>query len=288
MVMSMTAFARSEARGPWGGLAWELRSVNHRYLELSIRLPEELRGLEPRVRELVGQRVGRGKVECSLRYHPEQASEPHLSINEALARQLAHASREIDGLLYNPAPVSSIEVLKWPGVLLSSRVDGEQLAAEAEQLLVAALDELMASRQREGAALRQLILQRCEAMQQIIQDLRIRLPQVMTSFRERLQTRLQEIKDQLDPTRLEQELLIFAQKADIDEELDRFETHLKEVTRVCAKGGSCGRRLDFLMQELNREANTTGSKSSDAETTRMAVELKVLIEQAREQVQNIE
>lgn len=288
MIMSMTAFARSEVRCELGALAWEIRSVNQRYLELTVRLPEELRALEPLIRERVGRSIARGKVECQLRYNPEQASEIELTVNEALARQLAHASREIGSMLYNPAPVSAMDVLRWPGVLHTARADVEAVSEKAMALLQDAMTELLATREREGEAMRQLIQQRCDAMRANIVALRTRLPQVMVAFRQRLEQRLAEIKDQIDPARLEQELLIFAQKADIDEELDRFETHLNEVDRVLDQGGSCGRRLDFLMQELNREANTTGAKSSDAETTRLAVELKVLIEQAREQVQNIE
>ncbi len=287
MIRSMTAFARGERHGEWGSLEMELRSVNHRYLEMSVRLPEELRFVEMAVRERIGARLGRGKVECRLSFHPS-AVHGELVINEELARQLAHASRVIDGMLYNPSAVNSMDILRWPDVLLPPKLDTELWKAQVLGLLEGVLEEFTATRVREGEQLKPLIEQRCDAIESLVAELRTHLPELTTRWRERIQERLAELKEELDPARLEQEMLLFAQKVDITEELDRLVTHVKEVRRVLGRDDPVGRRLDFLMQELNREANTIASKAADAETTQAAVELKVLIEQMREQVQNIE
>ena len=288
MIRSMTAFARQESQGEWGALQLELRTVNQRYLEISPRLAEELRPLEPKIRERLGQRLSRGKVECNLRYQPPQGSGSELALNLELVRQLAHASREIDGIIYNPAPINALEVLRWPGVIESSHIDPQQLGQETMALLERALDELAANREREGASLKQIILQRCDGADAVIQQVRRHLPAILDGQRQRLLARLHEARKELDPERLEQEMVILAQKTDVAEEMDRLATHLTEVRRVLDTDEPVGRRLDFLMQELNREANTLGAKSIDTETTRASVELKVLIEQMREQVQNIE
>ncbi len=288
MIRSMTAFARQEAQGEWGALQLELRSVNHRYLEVNPRLPEELRLLEPKIRERIGKQLGRGKVDCTLRYQPPSELAGELAVNLELVKKLAHASREVDGLIYNPAPVNSIEVLRWPGVLESASVDEGQLQGEALILLEKALVELNDTRRREGEKLKKIILQRCDAAEEVVAAVRQRLPEVLTGLRQRLQERLAELRQELDEGRLEQEMVMQAQKLDVDEEMDRLETHLAEVRRVLERDEPVGRRLDFLMQELNREANTLGSKSADSETTKASVELKVLIEQMREQIQNIE
>ncbi len=287
MIRSMTAFARGERHGEWGSVEIELRSVNHRYLEMSVRLPEELRFLEMAVRERMGTRLGRGKVECRLNFRPS-GSHSELVINEELARQLAHASRVIDGMLYNPSAVNSMDILRWPDVLLPPKLDTELWKEQVLGLLEEVLEEFTATRAREGEQLRPLIEQRCDAIEKVVAGLRAHLPELSLRWRERLLERLGELKEELDPSRLEQEMLMFAQKVDITEELDRLVTHVREVRRVLAQNEPVGRRLDFLMQELNREANTIGSKAGDAETTQAAVELKVLIEQMREQVQNIE
>lgn len=288
MIKSMTAFARRESRSEAGVMSWELRSVNQRFLDIGTRLPEEMRFLEPQVRELIGRYVSRGKLECQLRYQPGEDAAGGFSVNEALARQLAHASRQIDSVLYSPAPVSSMELMKWPGVLQVKAPDMEQIQAQATALLEEALEALVEARAREGAGLQQVLEQRRAAMQQLVDQMRQRLPEVRQAFRDRIGQRLGELKDQLDAARLEQEVVLLVQKADIDEELDRLQMHLDEAARILAEGGSCGRRLDFLMQEFNREANTIASKSPDRGITAAALELKVLIEQAREQVQNIE
>ncbi|HFC52921.1 MAG TPA: YicC family protein [Gammaproteobacteria bacterium] len=287
MVRSMTAFARAERHGDSGSLDLELRSVNHRYLEMSLRLPEELRFLEMDLRERIGARLGRGKVECRIGYHPSAAGQ-ELLVDEDLARQVANASRAIDAMLYNPSAVSSMEILRWPGVLQPPRLESGELREQLLDLLDRALDELIATRAREGEQLGALIERRCGAVEEVVEQLRGHLPEVAREMRQRLQERLSEVREELDPARLEQEMLLFAHKMDVSEELDRLMAHVREVRHVLQQERPMGRRLDFLMQELNREANTLASKAADARTTRAAVDLKVLIEQMREQVQNIE
>jgi uncharacterized protein (TIGR00255 family) len=284
----MTAFARQEAQGEWGALQLELRAVNHRYLEVNPRLPEELRPLEPKLREGISRQLSRGKVDCTLRYQPPGELAGELALNLELVKKLAHASREIDTLIYNAAPVNSFEVLRWPGVLESSGIDEGTLQSEALALLDKALAELNDNRLREGEQLRTIILQRCDSASAVVTGVRRRLPEVLAGVRQRLRDRLAELRQELDEGRLEQEMVLQAQRLDVDEEMDRLETHLAEVRRVLERDEPVGRRLDFLMQELNREANTLGSKSADSETTKASVELKVLIEQMREQIQNIE
>ncbi len=287
MIHSMTAFARRESQGDWGSFTIELRSVNHRYLELALRLPEEVRMLEPRIRDKINQSLGRGKVDCNIRYQAP-AEYATLEINRELVTQLAHITREIDGILYNAAPVNSFDVLRWPGVLQQPTPEPEQVHAAAMSLLDAALGELIETRRREGDKLKELISQRCAAMAEIVGQVNTRRPEVLARARERLDARLAELRGELDQARLEQELVLLAQRLDVEEELDRLNAHLDEVRRVLEQKEPVGRRLDFLMQELNREANTLSSKSQDVDTTRYAVDLKVLIEQMREQVQNIE
>jgi uncharacterized protein (TIGR00255 family) len=288
MIRSMTAFARKENQGEWGALQLELRSVNHRYLEVNPRLPEELRVLEPKLRERIAKRLGRGKVDCNVRYQTPHSGADGLTLNLELVKQLAHATREVDNILYNAAPVSSLEVMRWPGVLESSGVDEEQLQAALLGLLDQALEEMNENREREGEKLKEIILQRCDAIDTVVAQVRQRLPEILAAVRKRLEDRLAELKQELDPARLEQEMVLLTQKLDVDEEMDRLATHITEVRHVLEAREPVGRRLDFLMQELNREANTLGSKSADSETTKASVELKVLIEQMREQIQNIE
>jgi uncharacterized protein (TIGR00255 family) len=288
MLRSMTAFARREARADWGTAVWELRSVNHRYLEVAVRLPEDQRGIEPEVRARLAERLRRGKVECGLRVAPGPGSVGPLRINRALAEQVARASREVDQLLYNPAPVHSLDVLRWPGVLETEAPDADALAAALLELLDQALVELVATRAREGDRIRGFIEARLGEMEPIIARVRERAPGLVSAGRDRLRQRLADLRAEVDGQRLEQELALLAQRMDVSEELDRLSLHVDEVRRVLREGGTVGRRLDFLMQELNREANTLGSKSGDPDTTRAAVDLKVLIEQVREQVQNVE
>ena len=288
MTRSMTAFARHDTQQPWGELVWELRSVNHRYMEATVRMPEELRVLEPKVRERLGQTLKRGKVEANLRYRAAGESSAELSVNLELAKRLADASRKVDALLYNPSPVNSLELMRWPGVVEQCGADMAPVREQTLALLDEALTTLVATREREGAQLAQLIIERLDGIEQVVANVRERLPEVIAGLRIRLRQRFDELLEQVDPDRLEQELMLFANKVDVDEEMDRLAAHVAETRRVLQGDGAMGRRLDFLMQEMNREANTLGSKSADVATTRASVDLKVLIEQVREQVQNIE
>lgn len=288
MLRSMTAFARQEARADWGAALWELRSVNHRYLDIVVRLPEELRALETKVREQVAARLRRGKVEGFLRFQAMPGLGTAIEVNSELAEQLAHASREIDQMLYNPAPVHSLDVLRWPGVVVTPSLDLEVIGTAVLAVLGRALDEMVQTRSREGEKIAAFLAERLNKVPPLLASVRERLPAVIQGMRDKLYARLAELKAEVDEQRLEQEIVIFAQKVDVAEELDRVEAHVAEVRRVLGQDQPVGRRLDFLMQELNREANTLSSKSADAETTRVAVELKVIIEQMREQVQNVE
>ncbi len=288
MIRSMTAFARSERTEDWGTAYWELRSVNNRYLDVSPRLPEEMRAIESAVRERVRGRLSRGKVDCTLRLSLDTESDASLELNLNLARRVAEATREIDALLHDPARVSAIDVLRWPGVVQTRSPDIDTLGKAVLELLDEALGGLVTTREREGQHITGLLTQRCDEIQAIVGNVRERLPEVLEACRQRLRDRLAEFAEQLNEERLEQEMAMVAQKTDVAEELDRLDAHVKEVQRVVDKEQPAGRRLDFLMQELNREANTLGSKSIDTETTRASVDLKVLIEQMREQIQNVE
>jgi uncharacterized protein (TIGR00255 family) len=288
MIRSMTAFARSERTEDWGTAYWELRSVNNRYLDVSPRLPEEMRAIESAVRERVRGRLSRGKVDCTLRLSLDTESDASLELNLNLARRVADATREIDALLHDPARVSAIDVLRWPGVVQTRSPDIDTLGKAVLELLDEALGGLVTTREREGQHITGLLTQRCDEIQAIVGNVRERLPEVLEACRQRLRDRLAEFAEQLNEERLEQEMAMVAQKTDVAEELDRLDAHVKEVQRVVDKEQPAGRRLDFLMQELNREANTLGSKSIDTETTRASVDLKVLIEQMREQIQNVE
>jgi uncharacterized protein (TIGR00255 family) len=288
MIKSMTAFARVQHSEKFGTLTWELRSVNHRYLEVTCRMPEDLRGLEGRVREIVNKRLKRGKVECNLRFKPELATDTGIVINEAFVKSVITACQIINDKLHQPSDISAIDVLSWPGVVAEAEVDQRPVIEATEKLLDQALDQLIANREREGEQMRVMIQQRCESMKAFTDGVRARLPEINQRYREKLLARLEELKAQPDMERLDHELVYLAQKMDVDEELDRLNAHLKELCDVLERDEAIGRRLDFLMQELNREANTLGSKSADITTTQASVELKVLIEQMREQIQNIE
>lgn len=287
MVQSMTAFARVEQNGAYGTLSWELRSVNHRYLEPHLRLPDTLREVEGTVREALRNGLSRGKVECTLKL-TESASEQSLHVNQERAQQLIQAAEQISQLIAQPAALNPLEVLAWPGVLSTQSVDSQAINSAAIELFRSALTQLKESRGREGTDLARLISERLDAIQNEVLVLRDLVPQMLELQRQKILTRCQEMQIELDPQRLEQELVILAQKSDVAEELDRLATHITEVHRVLKAGGAIGRRLDFLMQELNREANTLGSKAIDTRSTQAAVNIKVLIEQMREQVQNIE
>jgi uncharacterized protein (TIGR00255 family) len=285
---SMTAFARHEAGTPWGALTWELRSVNHRYLDIALRLPEELRSLEPRCRELINARLARGKVDGTLRFQPNEAAAGQIEMNAEQVQRLLAAADQLRSHTPDVAALRAIDVLRWPGVIRAAALDVESLGAAALESLSATLAELVATRNREGTRLQEFMLARLQSMDEEVAKAKLLLPEATRLFRERLEARLKDLKQQLDPARLEQEIVLFAQKADVTEEIDRLTAHFAEIRRVFAQPGPAGRRLDFLMQELNREANTLSSKSTDTRLTNVAVELKVLIEQMREQVQNIE
>lgn len=287
MVHSMTAFARAERAGAQGTLSWELRSVNHRYLEPQLRLPDAFRDLESAVRDALRQAVSRGKVECTLRFTEESAGRP-LQVDRERAAQLVAAAEIVAGLIQQPAALNPLEVLAWPGVLVADASDPQALNTAAIELFAEALRELKGGRDREGAELARLIDERLDAMSAEVATLRTLIPQMLASQRQKVLDRFADMRAELDPQRLEQEMVLLAQKSDVAEELDRLATHVTEVRRVLKAGGAAGRRLDFLMQELNREANTLGSKAFDPRSTQAAVNLKVLIEQMREQVQNIE
>ena len=287
MVHSMTAFARVEGAGANGTLSWELRSVNHRYLEPHLRLPEAFRDLEGAVREGLRQGLSRGKVECTLRFNEESGGKS-LQVDSTRASQLISAAEQVAALIQQPAPLNPLEVLAWPGVLVADAADPQALNAAALALFEQALAELKNGRGREGAELAKLLNERLDSIQEEVAALRVLVPEMLSNQRQKIETRFAEMQAELDPERLEQELVLLAQKSDVAEELDRLNTHVSEVRRVLKAGGAAGRRLDFLMQELNREANTLGSKAFDPRSTQAAVNLKVLIEQMREQVQNIE
>ena len=285
MIRSMTAYATIERATPWGSLSAEMRSVNHRYLELSLRSPDELRGAEPALRERVAQRLQRGKVELGLRFRASQGGE--MALNTELLDRLGHMAIEAHKR-FPQLQVEFAQLLQFPGVLQRAEVDPAALQAEA----VAAVDELLESfteaRQREGEKLAALMRERLDAMEQHVAAVRGWMPEIRSALEQRLRDRLDALREASDNGRLEQELVLGLSKIDVEEELDRLGVHISEGRRVLALSEPVGRRLDFLMQEFNREANTLGSKSVDARSTQVAVELKVLIEQLREQVQNIE
>ncbi len=282
----MTAYASVEADTARGSLSFELRSVNHRWLELGLRLPDELRALEPALRERVSSRLGRGKVDLSLRWKP-RADAAAITLDAALTARLAETAH----LLAAKFPVLQVDftsLLGWPGLLLEEPLDRQGLSDASLDLLDRGLDELIATREREGARLGAFLGERLDAIERITGAVRAHLPALRQALRARLDARLAELRQPLDPGRLEQEVVLQLQRLDVDEELDRLDAHIAEARRIAGLAEPIGRRLDFLMQEFNREANTLGSKAADAETTSAAVELKVLIEQMREQVQNLE
>jgi uncharacterized protein (TIGR00255 family) len=290
MIRSMTGFSRTESAAPWGAVAWEVRSVNHRYLETGLRLPEELRALEGRFRQQVAARLKRGKVDCTLRIRWEGADSREMALDLELAQRVIEAAERIRGQGQSLALPGTIDVLRWPGVVREQERDLEPVAELAGSALALALDELDAARCREGERLGEALAERCTAIALLASQVRAVLPSIRDGLRARLLERLAALDLETDPQRLEQELAIQLGKVDVDEELDRLGSHIAEVRRILGAGDeeANGRRLDFLMQEFNREANTLGSKSVDSETTRIAVDMKVLIEQMREQVQNIE
>ncbi|MGE0114523.1 MAG: YicC/YloC family endoribonuclease [Steroidobacteraceae bacterium] len=284
----MTGFARRECQGAWGTLVCELRTVNHRFLEVSLRLPEELRALDSELRQLIAAALRRGKVDASLYLKTSAAATQLNDINQELLKQLASRIAEVRSTVSADAPLSALDLLRWPGVLKEAERDASPLLTAAGTLLEETLVALNQMRHREGGRIHELIVQRCDAIATQVQLVKTRLPEIAARQRERMLARLATLNAQIDHERLEQELVIFAHKMDVDEEMDRLTSHLVEIRNAIVSTEPAGRRLDFLMQELNREANTLSSKSQDADTTRAAVELKVVIEQMREQIQNVE
>jgi len=288
MIRSMTGFARTETVTSEGQLLWELRSVNHRYLEAQIKLPEALRAIEPDARALIARAVRRGKLDASLMLRSVGERPLHVTLNTELARDLIGHAQTLAAVIGKTAPLDPVDILRWPGVLHEQDASLEALHPAALEALGRAVAELGASREREGARLHELLESRCAEILVRVAAVRARLPAVLAAIRERLTERVKSLVANADPERLEQELVLIAQKLDVSEELDRLEAHVAEFRATMGKEEAAGRRLDFLLQEFNREANTLASKSADAETTRHAVDLKVLIEQMREQVQNVE
>lgn len=287
MIHSMTAFARTETHHAGATLVWEIRSVNQRYLDLHPRLPEALKAIESPVRDLCRQHLNRGKVELSLRLHHQQ-QEQQIAVNQPLLEQLNEALLVLRNQVQNPAPTNLTELLQYPGLLEQEEADYTALTAPALKALERALQELRQARAREGEALAGFIQQRLTAMDEHMAIVEQAVPQILAAQQQRLRDRIAEVVENIDQDRLEQELVTLANRMDVAEEIDRLKAHQQEAKRILAEGGAVGRRLDFLMQEFNREANTLASKSTDSRTTNAAVELKVLIEQMREQVQNIE
>ncbi len=287
MIRSMTAFASAESETAHGALSIELRSVNHRYLELSPRLPDDLRSFEPHLRDVLNARLSRGKVDISVRLKPAATRSAALAVDEDLLARLAESAQSLVARVPT-LRVDFTSLLNWPGVLRDQATDVEGLRFEAERLLGEALAEFIATREREGARLAVFLQERLDAIEAIVAGVREHLPEVRIAARARLDLRLAEIKQPADPGRIEQEIVLQLQRMDVDEELDRLTSHIAEARRIFGVREAVGRRLDFLMQEFNREANTLGSKAADPRTTKAAVELKVLIEQMREQVQNLE
>jgi uncharacterized protein (TIGR00255 family) len=288
MIASMTGFARRETSGAWGTLVCELRSVNHRFLEAGFRLPDELRASEGEFRARLARQLRRGKVDCTVSYRRAQGAGSTLEVDAAALERVLAAVKVVARSLPDSGTLSALDVLRWPGVLREESASGEELLSAAQALFAATLDELIAARAREGERLREVLEQRCTGLEALVGAVRARLPEVQARVRARLNERVAELSASVDPERMEQELAVILQRLDVDEELERLSGHIEEVRRVIGGGEPAGRRLDFLMQELNREANTLSSKSQDLETTRVAVDMKVLIEQMREQVQNAE
>jgi uncharacterized protein (TIGR00255 family) len=284
----MTGFARETADTEIGALTWEIRAVNHRYLDVQFRLPEQMRAHEQAFRQAVAASLNRGKVECTLHFLRAFDQQAELQINTELVELIGTRIKEMSAVLPATGAVNPFDVLRWPGVVEQADVDSEPLFEAALPLLQDALKAINAMRASEGSRIAEMLDSRCADIASISQSVRARMPEVLDAARTKQRERIDKLDVQADPARLEMELALIAQKLDVDEELDRLDSHLTEIRDIVKRDEPVGRRLDFLMQELNREANTLGSKSNDTETTRASVELKVLIEQMREQIQNVE
>ncbi len=288
MIFSMTGYAAATQEMPYGSFNLEIRSVNNRYLDIQLRLPDDFRKLEPAMRELLTKQLNRGKVECRLNFSPSANTENSRQLDQALLEKLLQLEQTIKTHHPTASSLTVAEILKWPGILGSDTTPGEETDEICMTLLQTALDDLKAARIREGNKLKSVLLERIGQMRQLLQTASPRIPALIAAFEEKLRTRLEEVLGNNEDERIHQEITLFAGKIDVDEELSRLQAHLDEVERIIHKGGGAGKQLDFMMQELHREANTIGSKSVDLEITRISMELKVIIEQMREQVQNIE
>lgn len=287
MIYSMTAFARRELKADWGTAVWEVRSVNQRFLETYFRLPEQFKSMEPVLRERFRKQLQRGKVECSLRFIANDAAVGNLNLNESLAKQVMKAADWVQSHGQS-AGVNPLDVLRWPGVISAEENDMDSIQAEVLAEFDLTLTDFIASRATEGSNLKAMIEQRLDGISGEVEKVTAHMPDVIKWQREKIQARFEDAKIELDPARVEQEMVMLAQKVDVAEELDRLLSHISETQKILKKGGAVGRRLDFMMQEFNRESNTLGSKSINTDITQSAVELKVLIEQMREQIANIE
>tara|TARA_A100001011_G_scaffold354094_1_gene396204 strand:- start:291 stop:1142 length:852 start_codon:yes stop_codon:yes gene_type:complete len=283
----MTAFARNRSEQGWGTISCEIRSLNHRFLETSFRLPESFRQAENSLREIARARLNRGKVDCSIQLILTENNNL-LQANIPLAKRYIDVAETLSNEIQNPAPLSALEVMRWPGIIIDKELNTDKIEKEVIQLFKNTIDQLLEGRAREGEKLTEMILFRLLNMEEQIRKIKIDLPKILESQRTRLTERLAQLKKDLDNDRVEQEMVLVANRADVNEELDRLEAHIFEVRRTLKSKEAIGRRLDFLMQELNREANTLGSKSIAGVTTQASIELKVSIEQMREQIQNIE
>ncbi len=288
MLHSMTGFARQSSESALGTLTWELRAVNHRYLDISFKMPDELKAHEPALRQVVGDKLKRGKVECAFHFRRMVDKSGDMQLDMELIELLSSRINDVSSVLRNSGRVDPLDIMRWPGVMQQPQVDVEPLLAEALSLLESAVDAMATMRASEGERIGAMLESRCAEIETLATGVRERMPEVREAMRTRQRERLDKLDVSADPERLEVEIALLLQKIDVDEELDRLDSHLAEIRDAMQRDDAVGRRLDFLMQELNREANTLASKAADSETTKAAVELKVLIEQMREQVQNVE
>ena len=288
MILSMTGYASQESNTMNGVLQVELRAVNHRYLELQLKLDDSCRGLEAQVRELLNAKLGRGKIDCRINLAPDISSNTTQTLNYMVIQQIAISTNEVSKYFPNAQPVNVLDILRMPGVVASNAIDTEMLETDLKKLLLAVIDDLIDARSREGTKLKTMILERLTEIESLVAKVKPMLPLLTKTYQDKLLAKLNEAHQSNDDERIRQEIVLYAQRIDVDEELSRLSSHIDEVKRILDSAGLVGKRLDFLMQEMNREANTLGSKSVSIETTQISMELKVLIEQMREQIQNIE
>ncbi|MFN3234867.1 MAG: YicC/YloC family endoribonuclease [Gammaproteobacteria bacterium] len=288
MTNSMTAFAREQSQGNWGSATLEMRAVNHRYLDMNIRLPEGFRELELKIRDRIQKSIARGKLDLTLRFTPGPALVSDMTLNEHLSKQLIACADQINGWLTKPNTINPIDILKWPGAIQTAETDFSEIHEQILTSLDNALEKLKAARHGEGEKLKKFMLDSTKKLSEIVEKVEPQIPEILSKQKEKILSRLREINGNYDQDRVEQELVLLAQRMDVTEEITRLKAHIQEVENILTKNGPVGRRLDFLMQELHREANTLGAKSIAVDSTQVSIDLKVLIEQMREQVQNIE